>query len=95
MFLTSPPYFDQGLFEKKAAAGKKFSGSLFFQKFCGFWKKNVKKLTVFSGFQCLHNEKKAAASEKFANPFSAPEVRQKFSEYFFIFVRGPILQLYS
>ena len=85
----------EDFFEKKPAAGEKFLGSLFW-KILRFLGKNVKKLTflavltVFSGFQCLHNEKKAAAGEKFGNPFfCAPEARQKFSEDFFIFVRGP------
>ena len=41
-------------------------------------------------FRWLHNEKRPAAGEKFGNPFfCAPEARQKFSEDFFIFVRGP------
>ena len=68
MFLTSPLLWPR-LFEKKAAAGKKFSGSLFFQKFCSFWKKNVKKLTVFSSFQCLHNEKSPQQAKKFWGHF--------------------------
>ena len=94
-----PPTLTEDFFEKKAAAGEKFLGSLFW-KILRFLGKNVKKLTffsgfngfltVFSGFQCLHNEKKPAAGEKFGNPFfCAPEARQKFSEDFFIFVRGP------
>ena len=87
--------------KKSPAQAKNFWGP-FFQKFDGFWKK-IRKingflavLTVFNGFQCLHDEKKPAAGEKFGNPFfCAPEAREKFSDPFFIFVRpdfhfGPI-----
>ena len=84
-----------------AATGEKFLGP-FFQKFGGFWKK-IRKingflavLTVFNGFQWLHDEKKPGAGEKFGNPFfCAPEARQKFSEDFFIFVRGPPLKKFG
>ena len=69
-------------FRNPGGAPKKFWGP-FFQKFDGFWKKIQKingflaVLTVFNGFQCLHDEKKAAAGEKFGNPFFARRRRAK------------------
>ena len=85
MFLTPPPTLTEDFFLKSPPQANNFWGP-FFQKFDGFWKKFRK----ISGFLCLHNEKKAAAGEKFGNSFfCAPEARQKFSEDFFIFVRGP------
>ena len=75
MFLT-PPTLTEDFLKKRPPQAKNFWGP-FFQKFDGFWKK-IRKingflavLTVFNGFQCLHDEKKPAAAEKFGNPFFA------------------------
>ena len=88
----------EDFFKKKARRRRKIFGVPFFKNYTVF--ENVKKLTVFSGFngfltifsgfQCLHNEKKPGAGEKFGNPFfCAPKARQNFPRTFSFSSEGP------
>ena len=98
MFFTPPLLSDlickivRPIFQKKARRRRKNFEVPFFKKltFLGKFNGFQRFLTVFQRFSVPPRRKKPGAGEKFGNPFfCAPEARQKFSEDFFIFVRGP------